>query len=187
MDVWSRKVVGWAIHEEESAEHSAKLIRAAYAREGIKENELVLHSDNGGPMKGSTMLATLQRLGVISSLSRPSVSNDNPYSESLFRNLKYRPQYPQHGAFSSLKDAWVWVESFVAWYNTEHRHSSIRFVTPQQRHEGLQETILSNRRRVYQEARKRNPRRWSKQTRNWSPVEVVRLNPNQAITSEEAA
>jgi transposase InsO family protein len=187
MDVWSRKVVGWAVHEEESPEHAARLIRAAYAREGVKAGDLVLHADNGGPMKGSTMLATMQRLGVVSSFSRPSVSNDNPYSESLFRNLKYRPEYPRQGAFGSLAAAQAWIELFVAWYNTEHRHSSIRYVTPQQRHDGLQEAILSNRHRVYQEARRDHPRRWSRQTRDWSPVKVVRLNPDQAKASEEVA
>ena len=187
MDVWSRKVVAWEVHEEESAEHAARLIQEACTREGIQAGSLALHSDNGSPMKGSTMLATLQRLGVISSFSRPSVSNDNPFSESLFRNLKYRPEYPRHGAFCSLENARMWVQVFVAWYNTEHRHSSIRFVTPQQRHEGLQEEVLEKRHQVYLEARRRKPQRWSGKTRNWSPVEVVRLNPDQAAPSEEAA
>jgi hypothetical protein len=139
---------------------------------------LVLHSDNGGPMKGSTMLATLQRLGVVPSFSRPRVSDDNPYSEALFRTLKYRPEYPS-GAFSSLEHARAWTASFVTWYNTEHRHSAIRFVTPDERHEGRDKEILANRHSVYRLARERNPERWSAQTRNWKPVEIVTLNPKR--------
>lgn len=187
MDVWSRKIVGWDLHDEELMEHSAKLIADICAREGIRKDSLVLHSDNGGPMKGATMLATLQRLGVATSFNRPKVSNDNPYSESLFRTLKYRPEYPRQGAFGSLDEARIWVGQFVTWYNTKHRHSAIRFVTPEERHAGLQGMILSNRQRVYREARRRNPRRWARKTRNWNPIEVVRLNPDQPQPSEEAA
>ena len=187
MDVWSRKIVGWDLHDEELMEHSAKLIAAICAREGVRKDSLVLHSDNGSPMKGATMLSTLQRLGVSPSFSRPSVSNDNPYSESLFRTLKYRPEYPRQGAFGSLDEARLWVSQFVTWYNTEHRHSAIRHVTPQERHAGLQDMILNNRHRVYQEARKRNPKRWSGETRNWTPIEVVQLNPDQPKPLEEEA
>jgi putative transposase len=103
-------------------------------------------------MKGSTMMATLQRLGVIPSFSRPRVSDDNPYSESLFRTLKYRPNFPS-GAFETIEHAQVWVDDFVRWYNTEHLHSSIRFVTPDDRHYGREKAILANRNRVYEQAR----------------------------------
>jgi len=94
IDIYSRKIVGWEVHEQESAEHAAVLIRKACLAEGIHEQGLVLHSDNGAPMKGATMLATLQHLGVVPSFSRPSVSNDNPYSESLFGTMKYIPDFP---------------------------------------------------------------------------------------------
>ncbi len=129
-------------------------------------------------MKGPTMLATLRRLGVVASFSRPRVSDDNPYSEALFRTLKYRPEYPS-GPFASLEAANLWVESFVRWYNGEHLHSAIRFVTPEDRHSGQEKEILQQRQHVYEQARRRNPRRWSGPTRNWHPIETVALNPEK--------
>jgi transposase InsO family protein len=189
-DVYSRKIVGWQIHEEETMELAASLFKEICTRLELDPTGLVLHSDNGGPMKGSTMLATLQRLGVIPSFSRPRVSDDNPYSEALFRTLKYRPEYPAE-AFSSLEHARVWTAFFVNWYNTEHRHSAIRFVTPDERHEGRDIEILAKRHRVYQLARAKNPMRWSAQTRNWQPVESVTLNPKrtkkEAYSQDQAA
>jgi putative transposase len=157
------------------------LLRDLCQREGIHPKQLVLHSDNGRPMKGATMLATLQQLGVMPSLSRPSVSNDNPYSEALFKTLKYRPRYPL-GPFARVTDARGWVTGLVEWYNNEHRHSAIRFVTPAQRHEGLDKTLLHNRKVVYETARARNPQRWSGTTRNWQRVHVVHLNPDKDDT-----
>ena len=127
-------------------------------------------------MKGATMLSTLQRLGVIPSFSRPSVSDDNPYAESLFRTLKYTPAFPNQ-PFASLADARAWVARFVHWYNEEHRHSKIRFVTPGQRHRGEDIAILANRHRVYQTAQQANPARWSRHTRDWTPIDHVWLNP----------
>jgi len=127
-------------------------------------------------MKGATMLATLERLGVLPSLSRPSVSNDNPYSESLFKTLKYRPSYPD-GAFGGIDEAREWVRRFVQWYNTEHLHSAIRFVTPGSRHLGLDKAILAKRSAVYENAKRLNPLRWSRHTRNWSAITEVHLNP----------
>ena len=177
-DIWSRKIVGWQIHEEESMELAASLFRESCAYLKLDPDGLVLHSDNGGPMKGSTMLATLHKLGVVASFSRPHVSDDNPFSEALFRTLKYRPEYPSE-AFSSLEHARVWVASFVTWYNTAHRHSAIRFVTPDERHDGRDKDILATRHCVYQLARDKNPERWSAQTRNWKPVETVTLNPKR--------
>jgi transposase InsO family protein len=186
VDVWSRKLVGWTVQEEESSEHASAMIEGACAREGIQREQLVLHSDNGGPMKGATLVATLQLLGVLTSFSRPRVSNDNPFSESLFRTAKYRPEYPR-GPFASLEVARRWVTWFVSWYNTEHRHSAIRFVTPEQRHAGLEAEILANRCRVYDAARKRRPERWAADTRDWSPVETVTLNPQPSTPAEVAA
>ena len=130
-------------------------------------------------MKGSTMLATLQRLGVTPSFSRPSVSNDNPYSESLFRTMKYRPEYPSM-PFASIKEAQTWVNGFVQWYNADHLHSSIQFVTPDDRHYGREDQILLKRHRVYKEAQKRMPKRWSGSIRNWQPIKKVRLNPEKS-------
>jgi putative transposase len=157
---------------------SACLIDDVATRLGCERTGLVLHSDNGGPMKGSTMLATLKHLGIVESFSRPHVSDDNPYSESLFRTLKYRPAYPR-GAFESLEAVRKWVEDFVAWYNTEHLHSAIGFVTPEDRHAGKDEAILAKRRRIYEAARKRKPERWACKIRNWERVEIVKLNPER--------
>jgi len=125
-------------------------------------------------MKGATMLATLQRLGVVPSFSRPRVSDDNPFSEALFRTLKYRPDYPEQ-AFQSMAAARAWVEQFVGWYNTEHRHSALKFVTPAQRHAEQDWAVLAQRHAVYQLARERHPGRWSRQTRNWEPANHVTL------------
>ena len=183
LDVFSRKIVGWQVYEEESSLLASEVMRDLCRREQIAPNQVVLHADNGGPMKGATMLATLQALGVMPSFSRPAVSNDNPYSESLFRTLKYRPAYPPRGglgsSFASLSVARQWVSDFVQWYNHEHRHSAIGFVTPGQRHAGLDKTLLRNRTNVYEAAKRRCPQRWSGATRNWQPVEVVHLNPDQ--------
>ena len=161
---------------------ASELLRDLCLREGIQPNRLVLHSDNGSPMKGATMLATLQQLGVMPSLSRPAVSNDNPYSEALFKTLKYRPNYPLK-PFAQVTDARNWVTGLVEWYNHEHRHSAIRFVTPGQRHEGLDENLLVKRKAIYGTARAKNPQRWSGDTRNWQRVQAVHLNPDKAETN----
>lgn len=178
MDVFSRMIVGWSVEEAESADHAARLITVACAEQCVTEDQLTLHSDNGGPMKGATMLATLQRLHVAPSFSRPSVSDDNPYSESLFKTLKYRPSYPE-GAFAGIEEAREWVTRFVKWYNTEHLHSGIRFVTPKSRHEGFDAEILAKRQSVYKLAKIANPLRWSRQIRDWSLIREVRLNPGK--------
>jgi transposase InsO family protein len=178
LDVFSRMIVGWTIREVESAEHAAELVTRICQEQGVLKEQVTLHSDNGGPMKGATMLATLQNLGVAPSFSRPSVSDDNPFSESLFKTLKYRPSYPD-GAFAGIEESNEWVRRFVAWYNTEHLHSGIRFVTPQSRHTGRDVDILKKRRAVYEDAKKSNPLRWSRQTRDWSVIEEVRLNPGK--------
>lgn len=183
MDIFSRKIVGWQIYDAESSEMASEVMRDICIREAIAPNQLVLHSDNGSPMKGATMLATLQALGVAPSFSRPAVSNDNPYSESLFKTLKYRPAYPRQ-AFESLLAARQWVGTFVQWYNHEHRHSAINFVTPAERHDGLDSVLLQKRATVYEAAKLRHPERWSGSTRNWQPVLVVHLNPEQHIAEK---
>ena len=178
MDIFSRKIVGWQVYEDESSLLASDLMRDICHRENLSPNQVVLHSDNGGPMKGATMLATLQALGVIPSFSRPAVSNDNPFSESLFKTLKYRPAYPET-PFAGLLEARTWVAGFVHWYNHEHHHSAIKFVTPAKRHAGLDAALLSRRTAVYEAAKARRPQRWAGGTRNWQPVQVVHLNPEQ--------
>ena len=178
MDVWSRKIIAAQVFDKESMDHSAALFAHACMVHGVQPEELVLHADNGGPMKGATMLATLHKLGVTPSFSRPSVSNDNPYSESLFRTMKYRPEYPSK-PFKYIDQAQSWVESFAFWYNTQHLHSAIRFITPDDRHFGREEQILENRKKVYEKARLQNPNRWVRNIRNWNPVHRVWLNPEK--------
>ena len=184
LDIFSRKIVGWEVYETQSAELAQQVVVKACLRERISKDQLRLHSDNGSPMKGATMLATLERLGVMPSFSRPSVSNDNAYSESTFRTLKYSSQVPSK-PFDSVDQAREWVTQFVDWYNLVHRHSSIRFVAPDQRHRGEDKEILAKRHQLYLAAREKNPLRWSGKTRNWNPVGSVSLNPQNA--NKEAA
>lgn len=184
LDVFSRKIVGHEVHVAESAELASQLIRRASLAEGLAGRRLVLHSDNGSAMKGSTMLAMLDQLGVAPSFSRPRVSNDNAYAESLFRTCKYRPDYPSK-PFGSLEEAQAWTQKFVRWYNHEHKHSGLKFVTPAQRHGGQAAAILRHREEVYQAAKERNPRRWTQGTRNWELDNQVWLNPER-IRPEES-
>jgi len=185
MDIFSRKIVGGAVEAEESADHAARLFQAICREQHLDPAGIVLHADNGGPMKGATMLATLERLGVLPSFSRPSVSNDNPFSEALFRTLKYRPAYPER-PFADLAAARRWVADFIDWYNHEHRHSAIRFVTPAERHAGRDGAILRARHALYHRARRRTPARWSGATRNWTPIAEVRLNPEHQTVRQAA-
>ena len=177
-DIFSRMIVGWRVEERESSEFASHLIENCCIEQSIARHQIHLHSDNGSPMKGATMLATLQRLGVVPSFSRPKVSDDNPFSESLFKTLKYCPQFPSR-PFSTLEEAEVWVRKFTSFYNNEQLHSEIRFVTPFARHYGLENDILSKRDVIYKTAKKLNPLRWTKNTRNWNPITEVTLNPGK--------
>ena len=175
LDVYSRKIVGWEVYENESMEYASITFTRTYIRENIYARPLMLHSDNGSPMKGATMLGTLQRLGVQASFSRPSVSNDNAFSESLFRIMKYRPDFPDK-PFDTVEEARLWVENFVFWYNEKHHHSGIKFVSPGQRHRGEDIDILAKRKAVYETAKCQRPGRWSGNTRNWQHIKKVSLN-----------
>jgi len=184
LDIFSRKVVGFNVFDTQSADYAASVVSSAYLAEGLSAGDVTLHSDNGGPMKGFTMLAMLQMLGIAPSFSRPSVSDDNPFSESLFKTLKYCPQYPSK-PFASEEEVLVWVKKFVDWYNNIHQHSGINFVTPNVRHQGLDKEILSSRALVYENAKQKNPNRWSGKVRNWIRVDEVYLNTkrtNRKIT-----
>jgi putative transposase len=175
MDIFSRKIVGYDTFLDQSADLASTVVSKAYIAEKVAAHQVTLHSDNGGPMKGSMMLATLEMLGVAASFSRPSVSNDNPFSESLFKTCKYRPNYPSN-PFESLEAAVTWVASFVHWYNEIHQHSAISFVTPSERHDGKDTAILEARKVVWQAAKQKNPDRWSKGIRNWDRINEVFLN-----------
>lgn len=185
LDLFSRKIVAWDIWLEESAEKASILVRRGMLSEQrISQQEpLVLHSDNGSPMKGASLLETLYQLGITPSRSRPRVSNDNPYAESIFRTCKYHPGYPSKG-FVDLTEARTWVLAFVRWYNQEHRHSGLNFLTPNQRHEGLSDRIFEKRKQVYEQAKALHPERWSGDTRDWTLEDEVWLNPER--TNEES-
>lgn len=175
LDIFSRKIVGFRVHDREAMELSAPLLVEICEREKVVDGQLTVHADNGGSMKGATMLATMEKLGVEKSFSRPSVSDDNPFSESLFKTLKFCPIYPTK-PFESVEAAQAWVVTFVYWYNEIHLHSAIGFVTPSSRHDGRDIEILKKRELVYAQAQMKNPNRWSNKTRNWERVTAVNLN-----------
>ena len=183
LDLYSRKIIAWEIWLEESAANASLLVRRGVLAQGrtALAKPLILHSDNGSPMKGSSLLETLYSLGITPSRSRPRVSNDNPYAESIFRTCKYRPSYPASG-FADLQEARKWILSFVHWYNHEHRHSGLKFLTPHQRHAGLDQDILEKRRQVYEQAKAAHPERWSGDTRDWTLDSEVWLNPDKSKT-----
>ncbi|MBO0603621.1 transposase [Sporosarcina sp. E16_3] len=176
IDLFSRKIVGWEVWETEDAAHAEELIKKTIVREKIHGSPLVLHSDNGSPMKAATFQTLLETLGIQSSYSRPRVSNDNPYSEAIFRTLKYRPEFPFNG-FESAEKAREWTARFVHWHTHDHQHSGINFVTPEQRHTGVHIEVLKKRHEVYKLAKQKHPERWAGSTRNWRPHESVALNP----------
>ena len=180
----------WDVAEVESADIAADLVQRACLKErycrprGFGSRQchqppLVLHADNGSAMRGATLESRLEEMGVLRSFSRPRVSNDNPYSESLFRTLKYRPDYPSR-PFATKEEACEWVAAFVDWYNHRHRHSGIKFVTPHQRHSGAAKAICQQRAEVYEAARRANPTRWSGAIRCWNqPAEVWINKPTE--------
>ena len=183
IDIYSRKIVGWEVWPEETGELAADLVERATLTENTKGNPLVLHSDNGAPMKSYTLKAKMEGLGILSSYSRPRVSNDNAFSESHFKTMKYRPSYPKDG-FYSIEEAREWVLAFVNWYNNMHYHSALKFMTPSSRHNGETEAIVANRNKVYEAAKALNPLRFKKGIRNWNPPEIVALNPTDEVKEE---
>jgi len=178
--------VGWHVCAQECNVLASDIVCDICHREGVQKNQITLHSDNGGPMKGATMLGTLQTLGVAPSPSRPSASNDNPYSESLFKTLHYRPEHPVQ-PFTSPDVARTWFTELFEWYNTEHRHGSICYVTPDQRHAGEDSKLLSARAVACESARTKNPRRRTRTTRNWSPIQRAHLNPDDDKPTPKAS
>ena len=177
IDVFSRKVTSWEVHETECGELASQLMRRGVMAEGCADELVCLHSDNGSIQKSSTLRATLEWLNVSPSFSRPRVSNDNAFPEAFFRTTKYRPDFPYKG-FVSLEAARSWCRDFVQWYNEEHKHSSLKFVTPGERHRGEDVGILERRHALYCAAKQLNPRRWSGATRDWARQESVTLNPD---------
>lgn len=180
IDVYSRMVVSARVFDADNADFAVRFLREAFEKYGIKPGQLVVHSDNGASMKAASTMALLKSNGITFSHSRPRVSNDNPYSESFFRTLKYSGDYlyPRDG-FDSVKQAEQWVQSFVEHYNEHHRHRGIRMVTPGQRYRGEDVEVLRRRHETMLEARKRYPERWiSGSVLNCMPIGTVWLNPD---------
>jgi len=178
IDIFSRKIVGWQVHHTQSSELAGACLKDICNREKIGRDQVVLHSDNGSPMKGVSMLSMMQSLGIVPSFSRPSVSDDNPFIESFFRTTKYAPTYPDY--FQNIDDARAYFEKFITWYNEQHRHSGIKFVTPAQRHRGEDGLVLEKRKAVYAKAKAEFPQRWNgRATRNWERIDSVSLNPDK--------
>jgi len=188
LDVYSRKIVAWEVHDSESGEYAKALVERALIRESCWHSPPVLHSDNGAPMTSYTLKSRLAELGMLMSHSRPRVSNDNPYSESMFRTVKYCPKWPTKG-FVSLEAVREWMLAFEYAYNEQHRHSGINFVTPASRHRGEDVALLGERKAVYERAKRLHPKRWSGETRNWEAVGAVSLNPGkfQEVERNQAA
>jgi putative transposase len=180
LDLYSRKIVGWEVHDSDDSDHAIHLVKRTALAEGIATmaTKPVLHGDNGSTLKATTVIAMLNWLGVKPSYSRPRVSDDNAYAESLFRTAKYRPEFPAKG-FNDLDASRTWAAAFVHWYNHDHRHSGIRYVSPAQRHTGEDQVILAARHALYLQARALKPARWSGKTRNWAPIGAVTLNPER--------
>jgi len=162
----------YEVHPRESDKIAAELFRNLASKENL--NGVRLHSDNGHPMKGATMIMMLYWLGIIPSFSRPRVSDDNAYSESLFKTLKYTAGFPKF--FSGLEHARSWMADFVNWYNDKHRHSGIGYITPKQRHSGEGKIIMKKRNAALLKAFSSKPERWSRKPALWDETETVYLN-----------
>ena len=176
IDIFDKYITGWQVFDSESSENASLLIQDIYEKENIQPNQLVIHSDNGSPMKGQSMKAMLEALGVSSSHSRPRVSNDNPMSESLFKTLKYNALLPLK-PFGNIQEAREWVHRFVQWYNHEHLHSSNQFITPADKRAGKDVAKLQKRQEIMNRKKESHPNRWAKgRTRDWSPITKVTLN-----------
>ena len=158
MDVYSRYVVGWLIAPKENALLAEQLIMETCSRQGIGRDELTIHADRGSAMTSKTVSQLMADLGVTRSHSRPHVSNDNPFSESQFKTLKYHSNFPK--AFETQIEAKEFLEEWFIWYNTAHRHSGIKMLTPETVHMGHQNDVLSKRQEVLLRAFSKNPNRF---------------------------
>ena len=160
LDVYSRYVVGWMVAERESEVLAQDLIAETCAKQGIQPGQLTLHADNGSAMIAKSVAQLLIDLDVVQSHSRPHVSDDNPYSESQFKTLKYRPDYPDR--FASLIDARTWAHGFFDWYNQDHHHTNLGLLTPEVVHHGNAELVLQKRQHVLAMAYAMHPERFVK-------------------------
>jgi putative transposase len=171
MDLYDRSIVGWAIHDQEDGQLARELFERACRDHGAAPQ--FLHSDNGGPMKSFTLVEFLYSRGIALTTNRPRVSNDNPFSESLFKTVKYRAGYPR--VFKTKLAAMTWFAGFVDWYNTRHLHSALAYLTPQQRRTGQADRLLHLRNQTLSQAKQRHPIRWGRRlAKTYAiPAEVV--------------
>lgn len=160
IDIYSRAVVGWTVHDVESAKHARRLIRETCRRHSVDRDRLVIHADRGSPMISGTVAELLNELGVGKSHSRPRVSNDNPFIESHFKTLKYRPNYPDR--FDSIRHARSWCRTFFRWYNDVHYHSGIGYLRPADLHTGNHTVIIEHRQSTLDAAAAAHPERFTK-------------------------
>ena len=183
LDVFSRYVVGWMIADGESATLARKLFLATCEREGIAPGQLTLHADRGSSMKSKCLALTLADLGVTKTHSRPHVSNDNPYSESHFKTLKYRPDFPSR--FGCLQDARAFCKDFFDWYNLEHHHGGLALLTPHDVHYELVDAKLAQRAAVLTAAFSAHPERFVRRPpRPAAPPDAAWINkPHPASAS----
>lgn len=177
IDVFSRRVMLAKVYEHDCAENACEFLETAFNLYEIAPKQLVLHSDNGATMKALKTLALLDRYGVEFSHSRPQVSDDNPFIEAFFKTLKYCGWYRP---FCSLEDGKIWLKEFIHYYNTEHLHSGIKWVTPDARYAGQDQAILEKRKKTIEAARQKHPERWaSGKTLDCTYIETVELNPDK--------
>ena len=185
LDVFSRYSVGWLIAERESAALAEELIAATCIRQGIQPGQLTIHADRGSSMTSKPVALLMADLGVTKTHSRPHVSNDNPFSESQFKTLKYRPDYPEH--FGCQQDARTWAADFFRWYNYEHHHSALGLLTPADVHFGRAQTILDQRQQVLHAAYLKNPERFVKGPSAPAPLSpAVWINPPTTFPLERS-
>jgi len=179
--IFSRYVVGWLIADYESKELASKLIQATSLKQGIPPHQLTLHADNGPSMTSHTVAQLLDHLGIIKTHSRPYTSNDNPFSESQFKTLKYCPQFPDR--FDSLTEAESFCQQFFRWYNTEHYHSGIAWLTPETVHAGRSNAVFERRFQTLKQAFKQNPARFNNKAPTMKKLpDAVYINPPQTIS-----
>jgi len=184
LDIFSRYVVGWMVAHRESAPLAKRLIKESCEKQQISEGQLVIHADRGPSMTSKAVAHLLADLGVTKTHSRPHVSNDNPYSESQFKTLKYHPEFPNR--FGAVQDARSFCQVFFPWYNKEHKHSALGFLTPEQAHYGLAEEILKNRASVLKSAFKEHPNRFKgKMPKPLSLPEAAWINPPQYLMKRD--
>ena len=186
LDIFSRYVVGWMVAPRESAVLAERLIAETYDKQGIQKGQLTLHADRGSSMKSKPVALLLADLGVVKTHGRPQVSNDNPFSESQFKTLKYRPDFPER--FGSVEHGRAFGRHFFSWYNDEHHHSALGFLTPAVVHYGLAQSVREKRRQTLVGAQAVHPERFVKGTPR--PAELppaVWINPPAKKTTHQDA